>query len=513
MAFQDSASLSAETLLDMLLPGFRPFSHLFLSYYPRIDLSAYSFHILLFISFWTFIAFVLPGIFYRARGCCMRYATSVDIMFQDELYSQTLHWISKHHSEKTTRLIAGMKTSYNSPWRQEDTSDMEYDPEAMSKWEESQPAFDAGQSKQKYWQELRYLSGGRSVQFTPAKDELHSFWHNGCLFAFRRNSTANKDSMFSFMENITFYTAPWNKWLLRGLVEDIQQEAFHQASKGVTIYQATNNDGNCRWVPVTSNSGRPIKSVILDKKQKESFMQDMEKFLLPTTREWYKKHHFTYQRGYLFSGPPGTGKSSLCLAAATHFCLPIYRISINSLDETSLSLLFQNLPKRGCIVLFEDIDVAGLPKRDHSSVPRRHSSSFQADIVSGKGIITLASLLNVLSGVDTTGNRIIVMTTNQTEALDKALVRPGRVDKEIKFEYASKFVLKSLFRDFYNGHCHDINTLSAIFAENVPDGTFTQAEIQNYLLRYREDPEAAVMNGDCWVKEIRLNNDCPEISG
>lgn len=44
-------------------------------------------------------------------------------------------------------------------------------------------------------------------------------------------------------------------------------------------------------------------------------------------------------------------------------------------------------------------------------------------------------LLNVLDGVVDTPGRIVIMTTNHPEALDAALIRPGRIDKKVYLGY------------------------------------------------------------------------------
>lgn len=44
-------------------------------------------------------------------------------------------------------------------------------------------------------------------------------------------------------------------------------------------------------------------------------------------------------------------------------------------------------------------------------------------------------LLNVLDGVVDTPGRIVIMTTNQVDVLDPALIRPGRIDKTILLDY------------------------------------------------------------------------------
>merc|ERR1711865_265130 len=49
--------------------------------------------------------------------------------------------------------------------------------------------------------------------------------------------------------------------------------------------------------------------------------------------------------------------------------------------------------------------------------------------------LDLAGLLNVLDGVVDSPNRIVIMTTNHPEKLDPALIRPGRINKQILMGY------------------------------------------------------------------------------
>jgi chaperone BCS1 len=85
----------------------------------------------------------------------------------------------------------------------------------------------------------------------------------------------------------------------------------------------------------------------------------------------YATRGIPHRRGYLFHGPPGTGKTSLSFALAGIFGLDIYCASLseNELKESDLAHLFTFLPDR-CIVLLEDID---------SAVIRREESSDSSD--------------------------------------------------------------------------------------------------------------------------------------
>jgi chaperone BCS1 len=66
-----------------------------------------------------------------------------------------------------------------------------------------------------------------------------------------------------------------------------------------------------------------------------------------------------------------------------------------------------------------------------------------------KELINLAFLLNLLDGVLETPGRILIITSNFPDKLDKALVRPGRIDVRIKFDYATTTMIKDMLKHFY----------------------------------------------------------------
>lgn len=228
----------------------------------------------------------------------------------------------------------------------------------------------------------------------------------------------------------------------------------------------------------------------------------------------------------------------MCFAIAGRFWLDIYTISLNSrkLDEDGLASLFQGLPKC-CIVLLEDVDTSGLRKEDKLSSQGPTNAdgpetSFEDKEAVGGGI-SLSALLNVLDGVGAHEGRILIMTTNHAEKLDEALTRPGRVDKMYYFGFADTPSIMELFRLFYaekidEGSTCDssnetgkgpanqsarekhISSLSKKFAGVVPSELFTAAEISNYLMKFRNDPDAAVEKANGWVmrkKEAVMRRD------
>lgn len=172
---------------------------------------------------------------------------------------------------------------------------------------------------------------------------------------------------------------------------------------------------------VESKQLQYLSTVTMDHKEKRHIVQATHEYLHPDTSRWYQSRGLPYRRGYLFHGPPGTGKSSLCLAIASMAYLDIYIISLGAvgLDENNLAVLSRSLPER-CIVLVEDVDEAGIQKRRPNSTPapevvdlNEKPSHNRADILpQGSGVITLSAFLNATDGVSAKEGRILVMSTN-----------------------------------------------------------------------------------------------------
>lgn len=122
------------------------------------------------------------------------------------------------------------------------------------------------------------------------------------------------------------------------------------------------------WQLITSRPVRPMRTVVLDAQQKHEVLADINEYLHPSTPAWYASRGIPLRRGYLFHGPPGTGKTSFSFALAGVFGIDIYVISLQDVNvtEEDLAALFAKLPRR-CIVLLEDIDSAGLKRSEDST--------------------------------------------------------------------------------------------------------------------------------------------------
>jgi SpoVK/Ycf46/Vps4 family AAA+-type ATPase len=104
---------------------------------------------------------------------------------------------------------------------------------------------------------------------------------------------------------------------------------------------------------------------------------------------------------------------------------------------------------------------------------------------SEKETLDLSFLLNLLDGTLEANGRILIITTNFPERIDKALIRPGRVDMIVHFENCSRAVLQEMVTSFYDCPI-------TLPADADLDGKWTPAEVNQILFRNFESPKTAV---------------------
>ncbi|MGE3821873.1 MAG: AAA family ATPase, partial [Isosphaeraceae bacterium] len=267
----------------------------------------------------------------------------------------------------------------------------------------------------------------------------------------------------------------------RGIVESLLREA-HQAAlpkvEGVNILSATRHGG---WQVHSWRPRRPLASIVLAEGLLDEMLTDLRAFL--GSGPWYTARGIPHRRGYLLHGPPGNGKTTLVTAAAAEFGLSVAALSLNGklMTDETLRDLVDNLPS-GTALLIEDVDCAFGPAR---------ASSLETGV-------TLSGLLNALDGVSSREGRVLFLTTNHPERLDPALVRPGRVDRRFHLGQTTPDQARRLFEWFHGGGEADprVTRLAREFAAAIPPGRVCMAAIQEHLLRYRDDPEAAARKVD-----------------
>ena len=132
-------------------------------------------------------------------------------------------------------------------------------------------------------------------------------------------------------------------------------------------------------------------------------------------------------KGVLLVGPPGTGKTLLAKAVAGEAGVPFFIISGSDFVEMFVGVgasrvrdLFEQAKKNApCIIFIDEIDAVG--RQRGAGVGGGHDEREQ----------TLNQLLVEMDGFATNEGVIVLAATNRPDILDKALLRPGRFDRQI----------------------------------------------------------------------------------
>ena len=132
-------------------------------------------------------------------------------------------------------------------------------------------------------------------------------------------------------------------------------------------------------------------------------------------------------RGVLLVGPPGTGKTLLARAVAGEAKVPFYTISGSDFVEMFVGVgaarvrdMFEQAKKTSpCIIFIDEIDAVGRSRGAGTGGGNDEREQ------------TLNQLLVELDGFEPSSGVIVVAATNRADVLDKALLRPGRFDRQI----------------------------------------------------------------------------------
>ncbi|MCL4137581.1 UNVERIFIED_CONTAM: hypothetical protein GTU68_032892 [Idotea baltica] len=132
-------------------------------------------------------------------------------------------------------------------------------------------------------------------------------------------------------------------------------------------------------------------------------------------------------RGVLLVGPPGTGKTLLARAIAGEAKVPFFTISGSDFVEMFVGVgasrvrdMFETAKKNSpCIIFIDEIDAVGRSRGSGTGGGNDEREQ------------TLNQLLVEMDGFEANSGTIVIAATNRADVLDKALLRPGRFDRQV----------------------------------------------------------------------------------
>lgn len=526
------------------------------------------------------------------------FMSSIHIASSDEIYLHLMKWLAAQPRLVNSRALTA-ETLSKTAWEEEDEADV--------------LATRISADGEGVYLNFSNQEAKMPPRFVPALG-VHGFFYEGNYFRLQRKQesfmedSTNGNTTFKDRENLVISCLGRSPEPIKKMLQRAKEEYYNDHYAKTTVKRPSPQNrrgfGRNAWTQVAQRPVRPMKTVVLDAKQKVQVLADINEYLHPATPRWYANRGIPLRRGYLFHGPPGTGKTSLSFALAGVFGLDIFVISLlePTLTEEDLLALFNSLPRR-CVVLLEDIDTAGLSRQEEKdsslaiepaesttktldnsketrsgggrkrggggggdNPPQSPNDWKVADLArelkkpwqDDKKGISLSGLLNAIDGVASHEGRVLIMTTNKPETLDDALIRPGRVDLQVAFGNATQEQARELFERMYeadsrakaaaatvvgngtavhtengfvdekkttNGHTftpkareaegltasealddhrlditiEELQVIATEFANRVPDGQFSPAELQGFLLKRKKDPRKAVAEVGPWV--------------
>lgn len=231
--------------------------------------------------------------------------------------------------------------------------------------------------------------------------------------------------------------------------------------------------------------------------------------------EKYQRLGIPHTLGFLFHGQVGAGKTSTIKAIANYTNRSLISINMNYVEcVDDLIKLFNSpfithnhIPLNKRIYVFEEIDCCDsflsreeldkkIKQEDINNTKDTKNTELISDLMTNKwkkqknnpNKITIGQLLEVLDGIIECEDRICVFTTNYIEKIDKALLRPGRIDLVVDFKKLRRVDLQNLFQVWFNQKIPEKDL------SDIKDYSITQAEFGKICFENLDSPVKVIAN-------------------
>jgi cell division protease FtsH len=264
---------------------------------------------------------------------------------------------------------------------------------------------------------------GRNIQVIPMDGQKYSvlspgdIWMVGDLMKYGVQVTGKAEEEQSLLVSALYYLGP--TLLIIGFWFLMMRQMQGGGKGGAFSF----GKSKARLIDENTNAVTFADVAGCDEAKEEVF--ELVDFLKDPTR--FQKLGGHIPKGVLLVGPPGTGKTLLAKAIAGEAKVPFFAISGSDFVEMFVGVgaarvrdMFENAKKQApCIVFIDEIDAVG-----------RHRGAGMGG-GNDEREQTLNQMLVEMDGFEANSGVIVVAATNRSDVLDKALLRPGRFDRQV----------------------------------------------------------------------------------
>lgn len=264
---------------------------------------------------------------------------------------------------------------------------------------------------------------GRNIQVIPMDGQKYSvvspgdIWMVGDLMKYGVQVTGKADEEQSLLVSALYYLGP--TLLIIGFWFLMMRQMQGGGKGGAFSF----GKSKARLIDENTNAVTFADVAGCDEAKEEVF--ELVDFLKDPTK--FQKLGGHIPRGVLLVGPPGTGKTLLAKAIAGEAKVPFFAISGSDFVEMFVGVgaarvrdMFENAKKQApCIVFIDEIDAVG-----------RHRGAGMGG-GNDEREQTLNQMLVEMDGFEANSGVIVIAATNRSDVLDKALLRPGRFDRQV----------------------------------------------------------------------------------
>lgn len=238
-------------------------------------------------------------------------------------------------------------------------------------------------------------------------------------------NAANPDAPMEYDWEPIRDSVPWMEIILYASLLGMLGLVFLSMYRGAGTGGGIMNVGRAKVKDQQENQRKATFADVAGAEEEKNELQEVVAFL--KSPEQFNSLGARIPHGVLLVGPPGTGKTLLARACAGEAGVPFYAISGSDFVEMYVGVgasrvrdLFEKAKKTmPSIVFIDEIDAVG--RQRGAGLGGGHDEREQ----------TLNQLLVEMDGFDANDGVIVMAATNRADILDKALLRPGRFDRQV----------------------------------------------------------------------------------